>query len=58
MSFLNTSSAATDLTVLNPELKDFDKAKRLNRFKIYSVKYLRSDSLVGLKESRVKKSSI
>jgi hypothetical protein len=40
MSFLDTSGATTDLTVLNPELKDFDKAKRLNRFKICSVKYL------------------
>jgi hypothetical protein len=58
MSFLNMSGAATDLTFLNPEHKDFDEAKRLDRFKICGVKYLRSDSLVGLKESRVKKLSI
>jgi hypothetical protein len=58
MSFLNMSGAAADLTVLNPEYEDFDKAQRLDRFKICGVKYLRSDSLAGLKESRVKKSSI
>jgi hypothetical protein len=58
MSFLNMSGAATDLTVLNPEHEDFDEAKRLDRFKICGVEYLRSDSLAGLKESRVKKPSI
>jgi hypothetical protein len=58
MSFLNMSGAATDLTVLNPEHEDFDEAKRLDRFKICGVEYLRSDSPAGLSESRVKKSSI
>lgn len=58
MSFLNMSGAATDLNVLDPEHENFDEAKRLDRFKICGDEYLRSDSLAGLKESRVKKSSI
>ena len=58
MSLFNMSGAATDLNILNPEHEGFDETRRLDRFKICGVEYLRSDSLAGLKESRVKKSSI
>lgn len=30
ISFFNMSSAATNLTILNPKYKDFNKAKYLN----------------------------
>lgn len=58
MSSLNMSRTSTDHNILNPEHEDFDAAKRLDRFKIANIEYVRSDSLASLKEPRMRKSSI
>lgn len=52
------SSAPTNRNILNPEHEDFDAAKRLDRFKIANVEYVRADSLASLKEPRTRKSSV
>lgn len=58
ISSLNTFRTPTDHNILNTEHEDFDVAKRLDRFEIANIEYVRSDSLVNLKEPRMRESSI
>jgi hypothetical protein len=56
-SSLDMSSTPTNRNILNPEHEDFHAAKRLDRFNIANVGYVRADSLASLKEPRTRKSS-
>lgn len=58
MSWFNMSRAITDYNILNPEHENFDAAKRLDRFKIANIEYIRSDSLASLKEPPTRRSTI